>query len=110
MRLRAESGCPLDVFAGPGVKGPGQALFLRQHVARPGLSPLRLVRSRCTEVLSSKNQAASKPPAPNSKLPAATPASAKEIEQNPQDASPTAFHGKTSSGNVRLPKHPKLMA
>src|SRR5437773_11643442 len=109
MRLRAELRCPLEVFAGLGVKRTGQTLLLRQHVARPSLSPLRLVRSRHAEIFSSQKQAGTKQPAPNSKPPAATTAAAQEVEQHPLGANPTAFHGRKSAGNVPLPEHPKLM-
>src|SRR5216683_1814586 len=98
MRLRAELHSPLYVPAGFGIKGIGQILLLRHHVARPSLSPLRLVRGGSAEDSSPNNEAATNQPAPNSKLPAAG-----EVEQNPQDANPTAFHGGTSAGNVRLP-------
>src|SRR2546427_4552191 len=92
MRLRAELRCPLDVFAGLGVKGTGQSLVLRQHVARPSLSPLRLGRSRHAAIFSSQKQAGTKQQAPNSKPPAATPAAAGAVEQEPPKVKPDAFH------------------
>src|SRR2546425_11254536 len=91
MRLRAELCCPLYVFAGLGVKGTGQARLLRQHVARPSLSPLRLVRSRRAEVLSSQNQAPAKQQATNSKPPAATPAGGVSVGQKPPKGKTAGF-------------------
>src|SRR5438093_1070920 len=100
MGLRAELRCPLDVFAGLGIKHCGQALLLREHVARPGLTPLRLVRSTNADRLSCNNQAATKRHAPNSKPPAATPAVAHEVEKKPQEWYPTSFHERMKSGNT----------
>src|SRR5438046_30014 len=98
MSLRAELRCPLDVFAGLGVKGTGEALFLRQHVARPCLTPLRLVFGGRAEVLSSRNQAATQQQTPNSKPPAAE----QKVEQDPRAANPTSFHDRQSSANRAL--------
>ena len=43
MCFRAELGGPLDILVCLWVKGIGQPSFLRNHVAGPGLAPLRLV-------------------------------------------------------------------
>src|SRR5437016_2091161 len=56
MRLGAELGGPLDVLAGPGVKGIGQSFLVRHQIARPGLAPLRLVRGRCAEAAGSQGE------------------------------------------------------
>ena len=44
MRLISERCAPLDVSAGRGIKRGGQAFLVRDHVAGPGLAPLRLIR------------------------------------------------------------------
>ena len=43
MGFGAEFSRPFDVPAGLGVEGIGQAALVRDHVAGPGLAPLRLV-------------------------------------------------------------------
>src|SRR5262245_22960691 len=88
MGLRAERRSPLYVPAGFGIKGFGQMLFFRHHVAGPGLSPLRLVRARRVE--HSNNHAASQPPDPSSIAPGEM--AAGEAKQIPPAASPAGFH------------------
>ena len=49
MCLRAELHNPLDVPAGLGIKRIGQILLVRNHVARPCLAPLGLIRAKGVE-------------------------------------------------------------
>src|SRR6266446_9145746 len=90
MRFGAELRGPLYVPAGFGIKGIGQMLLLRHHVARPSLSPLRLVCGGRVEVPNSDNQVVTKQPDPSSKPPVQ--AAAGKIEQDTQATNTSAFH------------------
>jgi len=43
MRLSAELGRPFDILPGFGIESGGETGFVGDHIARPGLAPLRLV-------------------------------------------------------------------
>src|SRR5947207_11917963 len=64
MCLRAHLGRPLDVFASLRIKRIGQTLLGRDHVARPGFAPLRLVRGGAAEPPGARDQAPEKDQTP----------------------------------------------